>query len=105
MDAIGALVVKMGPAALGWALFALCAYLILRGHFVTSTSVTQMREDADKRVAQSDREADRWHTAFMERAATVDQLVRQNGQLMEGAEIAKTVTATVADIAAGGSGS
>ncbi len=98
MDPIAAILVKMGPAVLGWALFAVCAFGVLRGHLIISTQVASMREDADKRVAQSDREAERWHTAFMERAATVDQLVRQNGQLMEGAEIAKTVTATVADI-------
>jgi hypothetical protein len=87
--------VKVGPAAMGWSLFAVFIFLFIRGELITARQVQAMRDDADKRVAQAEKEADRWHTAFNLRGVTIDALVQQNGQLMIGAKVATDVAAAL----------
>jgi len=95
MDPVVAALKEFGPAMLGWALFAAFCYGLIRGQFVFAVQVERMRDDADKRVEQAIRETDRWHQLTLTQVGIIDDLSRQNGQLMDGTRVAVDVAAAL----------
>lgn len=83
MDAFLAILVKLGPAATGWALVGVFVYFVATGRLITRSQADAISTVNAERVRESREEANNWRSAVQTLSESNAILIRQNSELTE----------------------